>query len=641
MPAKLCKRIEKNLNEAAQEQSVVFQDFASRCRTVETLKHWEEQHRDQEGRLYNVKSTDLVFIQFSSGSTGDPKGVMLTHENILTNIYDMSVSAAWTDKDKSLSWMPLTHDMGLIGLHITPLVLQCNQYLMSTFLFAFYPLTWMQKVSAYNISITACPNFGYEHFLTYLNEEEFTNLNLSSLRIILNGAEPISYKICAHFLKALSIYSLNQNVILPVYGLAEGALAITNNPLYEGITTHNIKRSSLTIGNKIKTITGENEADCTLLVDLGTPVGKVTLDIRNEKGESLPEERTGVLYIKGRNVTQGYYNNPIATKNCLTEDGWFNTGDLGFIKNNRLTIIGRQKEILFVNGNNYYSNDIERVASEIRGVSMGKIGICGIENVNQGYEDIVVFIQFKKSIEQFIPMAEQVKEKILQQTGLQVKYVIPIKKVPLTTSGKVRRFVLKEKFMKGEYNDKISDLQTISHSKDNLSSVQENTQGNKIERIILSSWQKNSRANKTIGLKENFLEAGGDSLLLAKVASDLAHIFQGKVSVTDFFAYPTVAKLASTINKRLSASSVNLQSVKLNKTFLASENTGRHLFNTCIKKEIIDAIFQGNQDIKYLEELLLTCYAFIIGKMADQQEITFYISKNNQNTFLPCTIIPG
>lgn len=635
MPGKLLKKIRKQKDSAIGQLKGSFSHFQQCTLCIEDVSNWEIENPNKMGTAAAVKPDDLAFIQFSSGSTGDPKGVMLSHNNIITNIYDISKSAHWTDEDKSLSWMPLTHDMGLIGLHITPLVLQCDQHLMSTFLFAFYPLTWMEKVHEHRITITACPNFGYEHFINYFKNEQSPNLDFSSLRIILNGAEPISYKVCKNFISELTPYNLPKTAILPVYGLAEGTLAITNNPIGETILTHQIERNSLSMGRKIVNVENTEETDFTTLVDLGTPVGQVNIDIRDSSGNTLPEETVGLVFIKGENVTKGYFNNPEANKKAFAEDSWFNTGDLGFIKNNRLTLIGRQKEILFINGQNYYANDIERVAHEVEEVEMGKIGVCGIENNDTGGDELFVFVQYKKDLEQFVKCAYEIKSIITSYTGLTVKQVVPVKKMPVTTSGKVKRFVLKTKYLNGNYDTVISELKKIEpQTEDNTAIPSYDETQNKFEQIILEKWYENAGQSLQIGLHDNFFEAGGSSLLITKVASSLRKKYQENISVTDFFSYPTVAKLAYTLKRRITGDQEYLPAVEIPLSILNLYNKTSYIWNVNIRKDCLDLILDNQQDINYLEHLLLTCYALVIGKISNQKEITIYLAQNAQDTFL-------
>ncbi|NVO11311.1 MAG: non-ribosomal peptide synthetase [Bacteroidales bacterium] len=637
MPSKLTKKILKHIEELPSKSNKKYQNFEQSVLSIENINEWESNNPEAKGQVAEIKPDDLAFIQFSSGSTGDPKGVMLSHKNITTNIYDISQASQWTEKDKSLSWMPLTHDMGLIGLHLTPLVLQCNQHLMSTFLFAFYPLTWLLKVSDYKITVTSCPNFGYEHFLNFLTQEDFKDADLSSVRFILNGAEPISHRVCQNFLNKLAPYNLKPNTIMPVYGLAEGTLAITNNPLEETIKTHTLERSSLTMGAKIVSATAES-TDQTILVDVGTFVGKVQLRICDNKGNVLPDETVGLVYMKGKNVTRGYFNNPKVTKELLSEDGWFNTGDLGFLKDNRLTIIGRQKEILFVNGQNFYSNDLERVANEIDGVEMGKVGVCGVENRENGCDDIIIFVQNRKSPEEFSQLALKITQLIAQRTGIIVKTVVPVKKMPITTSGKVQRFVLKENFLKGIYNDVIIGFEDYAP---NIQIEVEKSSvniGNNFEKEILNCWQSIPGNTIRIGLNDNFFEACGDSLLISKVAASLNKKYEGKVTVTDFFGYPTVTKLASIIEQRVSNPLEKLKTVPFKDEMLDPNNKNKNIWNITIKKEQLDAIFIEQYAITQIEQLILACYALVVGKMSEQQEVTIYLAKKGQNTFLPCCI---
>jgi acyl-CoA synthetase (AMP-forming)/AMP-acid ligase II len=380
--------------------------------------------------VHEARPEDIAFIQFSSGSTGDPKGVVLTHENLTANITAIIKGGQYVPGEKSLSWMPLTHDMGLIGFHITPLAAGAHQYLMPTSLFIRRPVLWMKKVNQHKVAITSSPNFGYKYFLDLFKPETASHWDLSGVRLIFNGAEPISYDLCTRFLKAMSCYGLRENVMFNVYGLAEACLAVSFPPPGEGIAYMDIDRKKLAQGQTGGTADNDNTGDSIRLIDLGYAVENCSIRVCDEENNELGENVVGHIQIFGKNVTRGYYNNKEATEKAFTHDGWLVTGDLGLIRNGRLIVTGRAKDIIFVNGQNYYPHDIERVAEDIEGISLGEVAVCGVPGSEAYTESACLFVLFKKEMKDFIPLAARLKEHIVKKTGIEIKDIIPIKKCP-------------------------------------------------------------------------------------------------------------------------------------------------------------------------------------------------------------------
>ena len=410
---------------------------------------------EESGIIFDANLEDTAFLQFSSGSTGTPKGVILSHENLLTNICAIVEGTNCSQEDSAFSWMPLTHDMGLIGFHLAPIYACINQYIMPTALFIRRPSLWMDKVAEYNATILSSPNFGYKYLLDHIEAKEHKNWDLSGVKLIFNGAEPIDAQLCSVFLDKMSRFGLKNNVLFCVYGLAEASLAVTFPLINEQILTHNISRSSLNLGQLIEYTSGD---EGTTFVDLGYPVKDCSVVIQNDNNEILDEGHLGYVLIKGKNVTKGYYNNEVATREIIREDGWLNTGDLGFIKNGRLIITGRAKDIIFINGQNFYAHDIERIIYNLEGIELGTVAACGVYDASEKTEQICVFVIFKKGVKDFVPKALEIKSALNKQLGFNEVLVIPVKKIPKTTSGKIQRYKLRESYLEGEFSDIVSEL---------------------------------------------------------------------------------------------------------------------------------------------------------------------------------------
>ncbi|MEA3316189.1 MAG: AMP-binding protein [Campylobacterota bacterium] len=369
----------------------------------------------ENGTIVNSKENDLAVIQFSSGSTGEPKGVTLTHKNIIENCNGVLETAKIKKDDSYLSWIPLTHDMGLMGWHITPLIFGVNQVIIERNAFIRRPLLWFDVATKYKSTLLCSPNFGYRYLLKFLKKTP--KWNLENIRLIFNGAEPISSSLCEEFLKTLSPYGLKDNSMYPVYGLAEATLGVTVPKAYENLKTYNLDINSLNIGEKIKEL--KTDIGSVSYVCVGSPL--VNMQIRTTYNDIILEDDfIGHVEIKSVSVTSGYYNNSKATSKILKKDGWIDTGDLGFIRDGKLIITGRAKDIIIKNGINYYPHDIEDICLEIEGCELNKVVAVGSRDKNQEDEDLIIFVLFKKELNDFLEIEKNIKKLILQKIGLDV-----------------------------------------------------------------------------------------------------------------------------------------------------------------------------------------------------------------------------
>lgn len=404
---------------------------------------------DGIGDIFYPEYEGLAYIQFSSGSTGAPKGIKVTHKNVIVNSISILKGLNLPlEGDRSLSWMPLTHDMGLIGYHITPTLAGYDHFIMSTELFIRRPSLWLQKISDHKITNTASSNFGLKYLIANLDNESCKNIDLSSLRVILNGAEPISHELCTEFVDRLIAYGLKRNVILPVYGLAEASLAVTFCQPEREIQTLKIKRNFLNIGDCIQIAKSDEEG--ITLIELGQPIDNCNVKIFHNR-HVVPENIIGNIYIKGDNVTSGYYNNEKITKEIIDIEEWLNTGDVGFIHDKSLFVIGREKDIIQINECSYYSHDLEMWAEKIKGIEIGKIVFVAHFNNNSQKKEIIVFVLNKGKSEDFIPIAINLKRDIIQNFGFEIEKVIQVKEIPKTTSGKIQRYKLQENYNNGSH----------------------------------------------------------------------------------------------------------------------------------------------------------------------------------------------
>jgi len=499
------------------------------------------------GKTYKSTPSDAAFIQFSSGSTSEPKGVVLTHGNIIANSQGTTTAARLHTDDRSLSWMPLTHDMGLIGFHIMMFHERLHNYLMPTDLFVRRPMLWLSVASRIGATILCSPNFGYRHYLKVLGDRPVDELDLSAVRVIFNGAEPISVPLANEFLDRLAPAKLNRNAMFPVYGLAEASLAVSFPPLNSPMQTLTLNRHKLGVGEEIVRVAADDK-DSIELVSEGVAIPYSRVRIAGDDDQPLPEGRVGHVHISGANVTLGYYENPQANAEAFTADKWLKTGDLGVIFAGNLYITGRAKEIIFVNGQNYYPHDLEAIAQRVPGLDLGKVVAAGARPRGAQTEQLVVFVLHRGGMEEFLPIATEVGRLINEQVGLEVAEVVPVKRIPKTTSGKIQRHLLEEGFVDGEFDAELQQLAALRAAQRGPQSSSQNQIEDNLRQIVEAALP-----GKRVDLQDNLFEIGASSLKLIEIHEQIDRQYPGLVDLTELFDFPTIAELARHLEGKLAA----------------------------------------------------------------------------------------
>jgi acyl-CoA synthetase (AMP-forming)/AMP-acid ligase II/acyl carrier protein len=482
-----------------------------------------------------------AFIQYSSGSTSDPKGVCLTHHNLTTNIRAIVEGLDWHADDQSLSWMPLTHDMGLIGYHLSVLAAGMNHAVMDTGVFVRRPLLWLSKASELKATQLCSPNFGYKHFLKLFERKGLDNLDLSSVRLILNGAEPISWELCEAFLGALAPFGLKRSTMFPVYGLAEATVAVTVSKPGSEISRITVDRHKLRIGEPYE-VTSEGDADAVSFIKVGTAVRDCNIRITDDQDILLADGIVGHVQVQGASVTKGLYDNDEAEAELFTDDQWLRTGDCGVIVDDDLVITGRSKDIIIVNGQNYYPHDIEEIIARLDDLDLGKVVVAGVSSSASQSEEMLVFVLYRQDIESFREFADRVRVIVGEQTGLEVDHVIPVNRIPKTTSGKVQRSHLANAYLEGEFDEAVAALK--SEIDESAGELDADPLVREIE-LICNEFSK----ERKIGPDDNLFEVGVSSLTLTEIVLAVEEKHPGKVDISDLFDYPTIRELADFIRR--------------------------------------------------------------------------------------------
>ncbi len=410
---------------------------------------------------------DVAFLQFTSGSTSRPKGVTLTHANLMANIKCiMTDGLQMGPSDVGISWLPLYHDMGLIGFVLAPLVYRTPIVFLPPLLFLKRPVTWLQAFTRHKGSIAYAPNFAYALCVKRIRERDLEGIDLSSWRVAGCGAEPIRPETLEAFANAFGKVGFRKEALLPSYGMAESSLAISFTELFEGMKTISVDGDTLWGENSAKHVP-EDAPGAVRLVSCGSKFPEHDIGVfAPDDGASenpLPDDRVGELRIKGPSVMRGYWEDVERTKETFA-GGWLKTGDLGFVHEGHVFICGRSKELIIVNGRNYYPQDIEWEAGHVEGVRKGNVIAFGARDpsgVERDRERVVVAFEVQEApkdmpaeqlVKEKAPVAQAVRKAVQEGMGLTLDDVIPLAPgvLPKTSSGKLQRAKTRELYESGD-----------------------------------------------------------------------------------------------------------------------------------------------------------------------------------------------
>jgi acyl-CoA synthetase (AMP-forming)/AMP-acid ligase II len=379
----------------------------------------------------------ICFVQFTSGSTGKPKGVVLTHANVTSNIQAMGESLRTSSEDRGASWLPLYHDMGLIGGLLTPIYWRWRLALMSPMTFIERPVRWLQMISETRATVTASPNFGYALALKRARPRDLEGIDLSSWRIAMNGAEPVNAKMVNEFCAMFAKYGFKPETMLPVYGLAESSLGVTFPEPGKVSRTRAVSREALADGR----VEASDGADAAVFTCVGKAIPGHSVVLVDDRGKPVPEGRVGNIVVHGPSIMRGYLNDSSATTRAMRR-GWLWTGDLGFMTDEGLYVTGRAKDLIIIRGKNYYAEDAERAVEGIPGAKGGGVVVFGVHD-DEAQRDRVTCVcetNLRDPAEREKLVAE-IKRRVGEDVGLPLDNIVLVQPgtIPKTSSGKRQR----------------------------------------------------------------------------------------------------------------------------------------------------------------------------------------------------------
>lgn len=384
-----------------------------------------------------ISGDSVAFLQFTSGSTSQPKGVTLTHAQLLANIqaFGMALEVHEREGLSAVSWLPLYHDMGLIGLVFGSIRFAVRTLFIAPLLFLKRPSIWLKKISEKRAQFTFAPNFAYGLCSTRIKDHELAGVDLSSLEIAGCGAEPIRRATLEAFADRFKAFGFRREALLPCYGLAEHSLAATFTQPGTSLRSDSIDPEALALG-EARPVFGENAIE---VVSCGRPFPGHELRIDDDAGQELPERQVGHIRLKGPSVMSGYWDDSEMTAAAM-RDGWLDTGDLGYIKDGDLYVCGRHKDMIIVQGRNYYPSDIEWQAGEVAGVRRGNVVAFGMFDAKMGRERVLVAAEIRDE-QAGQTIRDEIIARVLEALSLRIDEVLalPPGSLPKTSSGKLQR----------------------------------------------------------------------------------------------------------------------------------------------------------------------------------------------------------
>jgi fatty-acyl-CoA synthase len=405
--------------------------------------------------LQPLTRDELAYIQYTSGSTRWPRGVEVTQAAVMTNLAGIIQHGLQVQSgDRCVSWLPFYHDMGLVGFVLGPMASQLSVDYLSTRDFAMRPRQWLKLMTNSKATISFSPSFGYELCVRRLREDSSKeSYDLSAWRIAGVGAETIRADSLGRFAKALEPSGFHSQAFLACYGMAECSLAISFAPLDAGIEVDRVETDELSNSRKAKPFHANasegTQARMSKFVNCGVPLPGYEVEIRNDNGSVLGDRESGTIFVRGASIMKGYFNDSTLTQDVLSQDGWLNTGDIGYWINDSLVIIGRSKDMIIINGRNIWPQDLEYLAEQQPEVRPGDSSAFAVSGPD-GYEVAIMVVQCRET-------HSQKRDDLIHRLGSRIQkelsipcYIelIPPRTLPRTSSGKLSRSRAKSDFLK-------------------------------------------------------------------------------------------------------------------------------------------------------------------------------------------------
>lgn len=431
-----------------------FEDIEKLARELKIDAVMPEQIRGSQPVWIDMNENDIAFLQHSSGTTGLKKGVALSHKSVLNQIEDYSEAIRLGKNDIIASWLPLYHDMGLIACFIMPLVKKTTFIMMDPFEWVVMPRMLFGSIDKNKATLCWLPNFAF-NLLSRVIDAGTEKYDLSSMRAFIDCSEPCRPHSFEIFFRTFKDFGVKKEMLQTCYAMAENVFAVTQSELGKQVIVDHVDAHSLAKHHAKKTSVGNFMS----FLSVGKALPNADIKVVDDSKKTLGERYVGEIAIKSNSLFSGYFKQMEETKKSMN-DGWFLTGDLGYVADGQLYITGRKKDLIIVHGRNYYAHDIEYIANHVEGIKKGRCVAIGIYDDRMGSEDVVIIAEAEKDdIPSRDKIGRDVKRKVSEDLNLLVKevYLVPLKWMVKTTSGKISRKENKRKYMKEKFGMDIED----------------------------------------------------------------------------------------------------------------------------------------------------------------------------------------
>ena len=481
---------------------------------------------NSESERQQVNENETCLLLLTSGSTGVPKAVELSHKGILSRARARAKCFDFSVADVALNWLPLDHVASLVMFHIRDVFLGCQQVHVATHLILAEPLLWPEYINRYRVSMTWAPSFAFKLVNDQFDKLANPDWDLSCMRCLLNGGEAVDRQVALQFLDNLGSYGMHSECLLPDWGMSETSSGIVQPvPLIQ-------------------------QASDSPFVEVGSPIAGVGIRIVDAQNEVITENQVGMVQVKSTTLMNGYYQDPERTAESFTEDGWLKTGDLGLLRNGRLTITGRDKDVIIIKGANIAPQEIETLV-RAQWDNISTVAAIAVQIEKGTPEKLAVFFEFEEGEDKDKELGflfSKIRSSMTGQLGLNPDYLLPlaVDSLPRTSIGKVQRSSVKNLFLVGEYDALIKFSADLEKSSVRRSAAVATTP---VQKKLLKIFSEVLKQND-FGVEDNIFNRGGDSLLVTKAVARIVVEMDANIRLQDIFSCPTVSQLANLIDHR-------------------------------------------------------------------------------------------
>lgn len=428
---------------------------------VSVLSIEDMRKNEPDSNWHQSMPEDMAIILFTSGSTGKPKGVVQCHRSILAREKGAIEFSGFSRQDIFVNWFPMEHVVGIFMFHILQVYLGSRQIHIKSDYILSNPLRWMDILHKYRATVTWAPNFAFSLVSEHMTDSKNMDWDLSSVRRVINAGETVNAESCIRFLRALAPFGLSSSVMKPEWGMSEtcSVVLVSDDFSMEGEEGYRIlDKNSL---NGVIRPTTKDDPDSVSFVNIGKPYMGTSFRITDANHKVLKEGMVGRLQIKGVTVTSGYYKNPEINREVFTQDGWFDTGDLAFIKNGIVTFTGRLKDVIIINGINYNNNEIEAIVEQVENVEVSYAVACAVREQGSDTDKVAVFYNSALcETEALVKQIREIRRAVMEKTGVGIDYIIPVEKedIPKTNIGKIQRSKIGKLFETGHFDEIVRKI---------------------------------------------------------------------------------------------------------------------------------------------------------------------------------------